>query len=583
MAASRAGSRIRTRVRRHDESEDSARMRDMIVDQHVAETPRAPASFTGKSNSSLKRDMQSSGCCGRASTATVCTATAVIVTSAIGFVRVFHADKTIVTQNSNVSVEHVFWHAWLTAVSTAFGVIPFAVAACLRRRNASSPVSSSSRRREAAPAAAAVPHYDHIQDDDDDGEDSEHRHGGSRERVEQELCTARLSDAALQQRWHGLANALAAGMMVAASCCLLWEGATVSHSTMLPDVVAAAAAVVAAGPEALGQAAVGSRPVHPLQDVLLSPAEVEAGGAAASAGGTLAGTSAPQLAPIRAVLQQSLEWFSSAAAPVTTAAAALSPQAAAQTLGGLAAGALFVWLSSRFLHANEDLSLLTYLSSTAAGPSQGVVGGEKDKGGRSRTAALAQAKRMLLMVAVMFLHSAAEGIGLGVSFGTQHGGTVHAAGGAGDGHAHAFGSLISLTLAVHNVPEGLATALVLLPSTTSAGGAGTGTGSTSHGGGSATAAAGKQMTLLAAALWAVFTSLPQPLLAVPAFLAVQSARALLPIGLGFAAGAMLTVALTDLLPEALVAAAQQGGKRATIATTVCAALGMFALQAVLKD
>ena len=59
----------------------------------------------------------------------------------------------------------------------------------------------------------------------------------------------------------------------------------------------------------------------------------------------------------------------------------------------------------------------------------------------------AEATKALLIVGVMTAHSAAEGIGVGASF--------------GDGHA--FGLLIAAAIAVQNIPEGLAISLVLVP------------------------------------------------------------------------------------------------------------------------
>lgn len=54
----------------------------------------------------------------------------------------------------------------------------------------------------------------------------------------------------------------------------------------------------------------------------------------------------------------------------------------------------------------------------------------------------------------------------------------------------------------------------------------------------------------AAVLWAIFSSLPQPVMAVPAFLFVNSFVAMLPLGLGFAAGAMLAMVFSEMIHDA---------------------------------
>jgi zinc transporter ZupT len=143
----------------------------------------------------------------------------------------------------------------------------------------------------------------------------------------------------------------------------------------------------------------------------------------------------------------------------------------------------------------------------------------------------ADARKALLIVGVMTAHSAAEGVGVGAAF----------------ADTRAFGLLIAGAIAVQNIPEGLAISLVLIPRGTS---------------------------VRAAAWWSIFSSLPQPLLAVPAFLFVEQIGAILPLGLGFAAGAMVWMVAREVLPDALA----RGSRRAVVADAAIAFALMLLLQ-----
>ncbi len=177
---------------------------------------------------------------------------------------------------------------------------------------------------------------------------------------------------------------------------------------------------------------------------------------------------------------------------------------AGSTVAGGVFGVLFILLADRFLEGH-DIQF-------------GRAGG-------------AGTRRMVLMVVVMTAHSFSEGVAVGVAF----------------GGAAALGAVITMAVAVHNIPEGLAISAVLRP---------------------------RGVSLAGCATWSVVSSLPQPVMAVPAFLVVDAFAPALPYGLGFAAGAMVFMVLVELLPEAY-----QRARKATVASLVSLTLvGMILLQ-----
>jgi len=152
-----------------------------------------------------------------------------------------------------------------------------------------------------------------------------------------------------------------------------------------------------------------------------------------------------------------------------------------RTLAGIVLGLIFIVAAGRWLHRHDDVSVADVRGADAA--------------------------RILLIVGIMTLHSAAEGVGVGVAY----------------GGGRELGDFITAAIALHNVPEGLAISLVMVP---------------------------RGATVLKAAGWSIFSSLPQPLLAVPAFVFVLVFQPWLPVGLGLAAGAMFWMVFAELIPEA---------------------------------
>lgn len=176
---------------------------------------------------------------------------------------------------------------------------------------------------------------------------------------------------------------------------------------------------------------------------------------------------------------------------------------------GFVAGVAFIAVSHRYLEGQKGLRV-----------------------GRLRGA---DALAALMMVGVMTLHSFTEGVGVGVSF----------------GGGEALGVFITIAIAVHNIPEGLAISLVLVP---------------------------RGESVWRAAGWSVFSSLPQPLVAVPAYLFVETFEPFLPVGLGFAAGAMIWMVLAELIPEAL----EDTSSETVALTASLAIIGMLVFQVLLR-
>lgn len=179
------------------------------------------------------------------------------------------------------------------------------------------------------------------------------------------------------------------------------------------------------------------------------------------------------------------------------------------TIGGMAAGVILVVVAHKWMENRDDVDV------------KDLIGGKR--------------KQMLMFLGIMTVHSFAEGVSVGVSFAS----TME------------FGVFIAIAIAIHNIPEGLAISLVMVPQGTSP---------------------------LKAVWWSIFSSLPQPLMAVPAFLFVEIFKQYLPFGLGLAAGAMIWMVFADLIPEALEKCeARKVGLWVTIAV-----LAMSAFQVLLS-
>ncbi len=129
-------------------------------------------------------------------------------------------------------------------------------------------------------------------------------------------------------------------------------------------------------------------------------------------------------------------------------------------------------------------------------------------------------KKMVLILGILTVHSFPEGIAIGVSFaelGLQGG--IPVLGFA----VPAVAITMTIAISIHNIPEGIAISIPFKSMNMS------------------------NWKMLGAT---IFSSLPQPIGAVIAFVFVREARFVLPIGYGFAAGAMLYLVGTEFVEEA---------------------------------
>lgn len=121
-------------------------------------------------------------------------------------------------------------------------------------------------------------------------------------------------------------------------------------------------------------------------------------------------------------------------------------------------------------------------------------------------------KTGVLIFLAMSVHSIPEGVAVGVGYASE------------EVYQSNLGSYIALAIALHNIPEGLAVSIPMRA-----------------------AGASIPRCFLAAFL----TSLPQPIAAVPASILSWLFTPLMPIFMGFAAGAMMYLVLLEIIPQAL--------------------------------
>ena len=190
-------------------------------------------------------------------------------------------------------------------------------------------------------------------------------------------------------------------------------------------------------------------------------------------------------------------------------------------IGGVLVGVVLVEVADRVLEAVD------------VGGTDGDVLDDGDAPLGAAAFAAADLKKLVLVLGILTVHSFPEGVAVGVSFAE-----LGLEGGVGilGLSVPLLAVFMTVAISIHNIPEGTAIAIPMR-------------------------AMGLSKWRMVGA--AVFSSLPQPIGAVIAFVFVTQAREFLPFGFGFAAGAMVYLVATEFIPEALDTGADLpgGGRR----------------------
>lgn len=185
---------------------------------------------------------------------------------------------------------------------------------------------------------------------------------------------------------------------------------------------------------------------------------------------------------------------------------------------GFAAGVMAVAaVAGLLIPAGEEGSALEVIAGFAVGVGFLVVMQRRfhsDHGFMGRTGPGTRTSALVFLV--LLVHSLPEGLAIGTAFASDRAG---------------LSLFVILAIAIQNVPEGTSVAIPMQEAGFSR---------------------GRQF-------WAaVATSLPQPVGALVAFLAVEQVSALLPLSFAFAAGAMLALIVVEMLPKAFAGRDRRG-------------------------